>query len=216
MKKNKMFMLVVFFILVIMGNFFINLIYASEDGLVWWDKASDWYVNGESTVGISSNLLSGIANMIEIIGTAVIAIVTLVLGIKYMTGTVQGKTEVKENLVNLLVACLFFFGWANIRDLLIVGNSTGEGGINGNTTFLTFFRNGDISSAFSQIFTFLLMAAQTVAVFVILYLGVKYIFAGANAKAELKQKSPAMIIGIILIFCTVSVVRFIADIVSSI
>ncbi len=216
MKKNKMFMLVVFFILVIMGNFFINLIYASEDGLVWWDKASDWYVNGESTVGISSNLLSGIANMIEIIGTAVIAIVTLVLGIKYMTGTVQGKTEVKENLVNLLVACLFFFGWANIRDLLIVGNATGEGGINGNTTFLTFFRNGDISSAFSQIFTFLLMAAQTVAVFVILYLGVKYIFAGANAKAELKQKSPAMIIGIILIFCTVSVVRFIADIVSSI
>ena len=216
MKKNKMFMLVVFFILVIMGNFFINLIYASEDGLVWWDKASDWYVNGESTVGISSNLLSGIANMIEIIGTAVIAIVTLVLGIKYMTGTVQGKPEVKENLVNLLVACLFFFGWANIRDLLIVGNSTGEGGINGNTTFLTFFRNGDISSAFSQIFTFLLMAAQTVAVFVILYLGVKYIFAGANAKAELKQKSPAMIIGIILIFCTVSVVRFIADIVSSI
>ena len=214
MKKNKMFMLVVFFILVIMGNFFINLIYASEDGLVWWDKASDWYVNGESTVGISSNLLSGIANMIEIIGTAVIAIVTLVLGIKYMTGTVQGKTEVKENLVNLLVACLFFFGWANIRDLLIVGNATGEGGINGNTTFLTFFRNGDISSAFSQIFTFLLMAAQTVAVFVILYLGVKYIFAGANAKAELKQKSPAMIIGIILIFCTVSVVRFIADIVS--
>ena len=216
MKKNKMFMLVVFFILVIMGNFFINLIYASEDGLVWWDKASDWYVNGESTVGISSNLLSGIANMIEIIGTAVIAIVTLVLGIKYMTGTVQGKTEVKENLVNLLVACLFFFGWANIRDLLIVGNATVEGGINGNTTFLTFFRNGDISSAFSQIFTFLLMAAQTVAVFVILYLGVKYIFAGANAKAELKQKSPAMIIGIILIFCTVSVVRFIADIVSSI
>lgn len=216
MKKNKMFMLVVFFILVIMGNFFINLIYASEDGLVWWDKASDWYVNGESTVGISSNLLSGIANMIEIIGTAVIAIVTLVLGIKYMTGTVQGKTEVKENLVNLLVACLFFFGWANIRDLLIVSNATGEGGINGNTTFLTFFRNGDISSAFSQIFTFLLMAAQTVAVFVILYLGVKYIFAGANAKAELKQKSPAMIIGIILIFCTVSVVRFIADIVSSI
>ena len=216
MKKNKMFMLVVFFILVIMGNFFINLIYASEDGLVWWDKASDWYVNGESTVGISSNLLSGIANMIEIIGTAVIAIVTLVLGIKYMTGTVQGKTEVKENLVNLLVACLFFFGWANIRDLLIVGNATGEGGINGNTTFLTFFRNGDISSAFSQIFTFLLMGAQTVAVFIILYLGVKYIFADANAKAELKQKSPAMIIGIILIFCTVSVVRFIADIVSSI
>ena len=56
--------------------------------------------------------------------------------------------------------------------------------------------------------------AQFVAVAAILIMGVKYIFAGADAKAQLKEKTPGMIIGIILIFCTITVLKVIAKIVS--
>lgn len=194
-----------------------NMVYATSDisGEEWWDKATSWYSGQKNeSGGIDTSMLTGITNLIETVGTAVIAIVTVILGIKYMFGSVNGKAEVKENLINLFVACLFFFGWSNIRGILIVGDATGANGINGNTQ-LSFFQNGDISGAFSQIFTFALVIAQSLCVAVILFLGVKYIFAGADAKAHLKEKSPLFIIGIILIFCTTGFIRFIASVVTS-
>ena len=52
--------------------------------------------------------------------------------------------------------------------------------------------------------------------FVIGYMGVKYVFAGADAKAQLKQKSPAVIIGVILIFCALTFLGFVSTAVSNI
>lgn len=209
-KKNMFFMLI---LLLVIGTIENNVLAAN--GLEWWDKSTSWYSGGSTNVGVGSDMLSGISNLIEIVGTAVIAIATVVIGAKFMLGTVQGKVEAKENLITLLVACFFFFGWTNIRDLLISGNATGENGISGSTQ-LIFLQGGNLQSTFAQIFTFVVLIAKLLCVLAIIYMGVKYIFAGANAKAQLKEKSPAMIIGIILIFCAVNVVGFIADIVTTI
>lgn len=180
----------------------------------WWNGATSWYKDGSSNVGVDENVLSGISNIVEVIGTAVIAIVTVVLGMKYMLGSAQGKSEVKENLIGLIVACTFFFGWASIRDLLIIGNATGDNGLTG-ATHLVFFGDGNLESALSQIFSFILIVAKFIAVAVIAYNGMKYIFAGAEAKAQLKQKTPIMIVGIILIFCTITFIEFIVSAVNS-
>lgn len=210
-KRNIFFMLVLLLFVGTVGNEVL-----AANGLEFWDKATNWYSSQENnSVGISTNMLDGISNLIEVVGTAVIAIATVVIGAKFMLGTVQGKVEAKENLVTLLVACFFFFGWTNIRDLLINGNSTGENGINGSTQ-LIFLQGGNLQTTFAQVFSFVVVIAKFLCVLSILYMGVKYIFAGANAKAQLKEKSPAMIIGIILIFCAVNVVGFIADIVTKI
>lgn len=188
-----------------------NVYAASSDD--WWGKATEWYEDGSTTVSVSQSVISGIANFVEVVGTAVIAIATVVIGMKFMFGTVQGKSEAKENLINLLVACIFFFGWSNIRSLLITGNATGNGGLTGSTG-LIFFQNGDLKGALAQVFTLVVTVAQMLAVASIVVLGVKYVFAGADAKAQLKQKSPGMIIGIILIFCTITVLKVIAKVVS--
>lgn len=188
-----------------------NVYAASSDD--WWGKATEWYKNGETNVTVSKSMVSGIADFVEVVGTAVIAIATVVIGMKFMFGTVQGKSEAKENLINLLVACIFFFGWSNIRGLLITGNATGAGGLKGDTA-LVFFQKGNYKEAFAQLFTLVVTVAQMVAVASIVVLGVKYVFAGADAKAQLKQKSPGMIVGIILIFCTVTVLKVIAKIIS--
>lgn len=213
MKKNKIFTLIMMSIICISVVFSTN-VYAANDGLGWWDDATSWYSGGSTDVSLSDNVLSGIANMVEIVGTAVIAIATVVIGIKYMLGTVQGKTEAKENMVTLLVACLFFFGWANIRDLLITGNATGKGGLTGDTGLIFF--NGNLENTFASIFTLLVVVGKFIAVAAILFMGVKYIFAGADAKAQLKEKSPAMIIGVILIFCTLTVLGLISNTINSI
>lgn len=209
-KKNIFFMLI---LLLFVGTIGTEVLAAN--GLEWWDKSTNWYSGGSSNIGVGSDMLDGIAGLVEIVGTAVIAIATVVIGAKYMLGTVQGKVEAKENLITLLVACFFFFGWTNIRGLLITGNATGENGLSGSTQ-LIFFQGGNLQSTFSQIFTFVVLIAKLLCVLAIIYMGVKYIFAGANAKAQLKEKSPAMIIGIILIFCAVNVVGFIANLVANI
>ncbi len=209
MKKQqniRKFFTILFFITAF-ATFLSEAVYAVD----WWDSATNWYDSQtNAATGISQNVLSGIAETVEIIGTGVIAIATVVIGMKYAFGTVQGKANAKENLITLLVACLFFFGWSNIRDLLIIGNPTANGGISG-TTKLVFFQNGDLKGTFAQIFTFLTVIAKVLCVFAILFMGVKYILAGADAKAQLKEKGPAILIGTILIFCTVSVIGFIAD-----
>ena len=187
-----------------------NSAYAVE----WWDKATNWYSGqNQAAVGISNSMLSGIAETIDIIGTGVIVIATVVIGIKYIFGTVQGKVEAKESLVTLLVACFFFFGWTSIRGLLISGNATGEN-MTGNTG-LVFLQGGDLSGAFAQVFNFLSLIGKFVTIFAIAYMGVKYIFAGANAKAQIKEKSPALIIGVILIFSATNVVSFIAKVIAN-
>ena len=212
MKKKNIFLML---ILVLFIGTIGNEVFAAS-GIGFWDQASNWYSGQKNnSVGISTNMLDGISDLLEIVGTAVIAIATVVIGAKYMLGTVQGKVEAKENLITLLVACFFFFGWTNIRDLLISGNASGENGINGSTQ-LIFLQGGNIQTTFAQVFSFVVLVAKFLCVFAIIYMGVKYIFAGANAKAQLKEKSPAMIIGIILIFCAVNVVGFIADMVTAI
>lgn len=197
---------------------FVALIFTAIMGNVfaveWWDTATGWYQGQTDTVnGVSSTMLSGIAETVEIIGTGVILLATVVIGIKYIFGTVQGKVEAKENLVTLLVACIFFFGWTSLRGLLITGSATGEN-MSGSTG-LIIFQGGDLTAAFAQIFNVLSLIGKFLTVFAIAYMGVKYILAGANAKAQIKEKSPALIIGVILIFSATNVVKFIADLISN-
>ena len=196
MRKNKLIkkLFAIFFLCIAITT----NVYAVE----WWDQATEWKKEGDTSVEIKQTLIDDIAETVEIIGTAIIAIATVVVGIKYIFGTVQGKVEAKESLMNLLVACIFFFGWSAIRGLLITGSATAKGGYS-----LVFF-NGDIKTTFASI--------KIVTVVAIGYMGVKYIFAGADAKAEIKQKSPALIIGVILIFCTTTFLGKIAEILTDV
>ena len=181
----------------------------------WWQKATIWYKNGSSSIGLPSGLYSGISEIIEVVGTAIIAIATVIVGIKYIFGTVQGKVEARESMLNLVVACIFFFGWSSISGLIIEGNTSGSGTISGKTTKLSFF-NGDLTLALASVFNLISMVGKIIAILVIAYLGIKYIYAGAEAKAMLKKNSPALILGVILIFCTTTFLGVVANVLTDI
>lgn len=204
MKRSflKAFMITIF--MFIMFSF--SCVFAADFGS-WWDGATSWYSDGSTTVSVDQGVLSGISTLVEVVGTGVIAVVTVVLGMKYMLGSVQGKAEVKENLMGLIVACMFFFGWAGIRDMLITTNATASGGLTGDTRLKIF--NGDLTATIATVFTFCAILAKLICVAVIAYNGMKYILAGAEAKAQIKQKTPIMIIGVIMVFCTTTFIQFI-------
>lgn len=215
-KRNNLKNNILFITVLIVGCFIFTNNYVL--GETFWDQAANWYSNGSTNSYLDTNVVSELANIVEIIGTGVIAIATVVLGIKYVLGSVTDKASVKENLITLLVACFFFFGWSNIRDIVIknvdYNQTTGNlavSGISGKTQLFIFNGTNSLETAFASVFSIVILVAKFVAVIATVYMGVKYIFSGPEVKAKLKEKSIMYIIGIILIFTTLNVLSFISS-----
>lgn len=173
----------------------------SADGM--WSAASTWFkaIKTSDNSTQAQDIVSEFITAINIIGTTVIVIATIILGIKYIIGSVDSKADVKESMVTLLIACIFFFAWDKISTLLFSGGR------------LVFTSTDDASykSIIGRIFNFAVFVANIAAVAGVIYVGIRYIFSGASGKAELKMKSPYFIIGIILAFCAVSFLTFLSS-----
>ena len=57
--------------------------------------------------------------VIRYVGVAVSIIVLLIIGIKYMTGTVQEKAEYKKTMIPYLIGVFIFFALSQILPLII-------------------------------------------------------------------------------------------------
>lgn len=171
----------------------------------FWTDASTWYGAGptETAPGEMNEIFTVLSDMINIVGTSVIIVVTIVLGIKYIFGSVDAKGDVKESLITLLVACLFFFGWQALRSLLIPGNK------------FIFTQKASYQEVIGSIFTTVVYALQFLVVAAVIYVGVRYVFSGASGRADLKAKSGQFIIGIILAFATTNFLAFVSKIINN-
>lgn len=171
-----------------------------------WTNASKWFgkveTNDNSTQAI--HIINEFVDMVNIIGTTVIVLATIFLGVKYIIGSVESKTEVKESMITLLVACIFFFGWNAISNILIP---------NGRLVF-TNTNDESYTNLVGRIFNTGIFVLNIAAIAAIIYVGVRYIFSGASGKADLKGKSPYFIIGIILSFCSVSFLTFLSNVIN--
>ena len=201
-----------------------NIINATEEDKTdkkpfdFWEGAQTWYNEGSTNgaVYLDDSIMSQISRFIKVFGTSVITIVTVVLGMKYMLGGATGKAEVKQQLIGLLVACLFFFGWSNLSDLLIrnavYNETTGTyDSISTATQLFIFSGTESYTDVLAKVFAIVVFLAKIVAIIAIMVIGAKYILSGANGKAELKQKGPMFIIGILMIFCTLNILTFISN-----
>ena len=150
-----------------------------------------------------SEITDDIGKYIEVVGTAVIFIATITLGIRYIFASAEGKTAAKESAINLLVACILFFGWNSIAGLLYSG-----------TDFIL-YKDGSFDNAVATIVSVFKLFAEGAALIGVLYVGIKYLLAGADGKAELKKKAFPFIVGIILTFCALEVMKLISDMVVS-
>ena len=207
-------------LIVIMVTLMVTLGYHSTNVYAadFIDQAMDWQSKADSSqiIQLDSNLMGDLADMVNVAGTAVISIVSVVLGIKYMIGSATDKSEVKQQLITFLVACLFFFGWSNLSGILITGATYNEAtgtysGIGGATQLFIFSGVTSIEQVFAKVFAIVLFFGKIVAFIATMVIGVKYIFSGADGKAALKEKGPMYIIGILMIFCTLNILTFISD-----
>lgn len=161
-----------------------------------WESASSWFkdVDKNEYSDSARNIINEFVTMVNIIGTSVISIATIVLGIKYMFGSVSSKADVKESMITLLIACVFFFGWANISSIILSGNEL----------FLTNANDTSYKPFIGRTFNLVVYILQIAAIIGVIYVGIRYIFAGASGKADLKSKSPYFIMGVVLTFSAVT------------
>lgn len=201
------------FLLVVILLSSVQMVFAADSNdYNFWDVASNWYQQGETNTYLDDSVLSQIANIIEIVGTGVIAIATVVLGIRYILGSATQRADVKDNMITLLVACLFFFGWSNLRDILISGVTFTENGVSkvDGTSKFNIFDPTSLATTLGNVFGIVLNVGKAVALVATVYIGIKYVFSGAEGKSQLKEKGIMYIIGIILIFSTLNIITFIS------
>ena len=204
MKKK---MLLVFFIFL---SFFACMNFSYVNGTDFWGQASSWFGDVQnsqfgdseaSSIRGVQDVLNEFLNMLNLLGTTVIVSVTIILGIKFMFGSVEGKASAKQGLITLLVACVFFFGWTSLKNLLYPGNS-----------FILISSNDkSIEAPLGRVFAYVKLFGNLLAFIAIVYVGIRYIFASASGKADLKGQSAYFIIGIIMTFATVNFLSFVSD-----
>lgn len=203
-KKIKKIMMVFLFMTLFISVIGTTIYAASADEM--WKSASTWFgkvgTNDNSTQAIE--IINEFVDMVNIIGTTVIVLATIFLGVKYIIGSVESKADVKESMITLLVACIFFFGWNAISNILIP---------NGRLVF-TSTTDESYTNLVGRVFNTGIFVLNIAAIAAIIYVGVRYIFSGASGKADLKGKSPYFIIGIILSFCSVSFLTFLSNVIN--
>ena len=85
--------------------------------------ADQFVTDGEANVEINEDQLKDTKNFLYNlflgIGIIVVVIVGMVLGVKYMIGSIEEKAEYKELLVGYLVGCVVLFGAFGIWKLVV-------------------------------------------------------------------------------------------------
>lgn len=143
---------------------------------------------------ISSFIKGDILYTIANIGYLVFAAVTVILGAKYIWSSAEGKAEVMESLPGFVLAVVFFYSCDRL---------------------VAFFTDTTLANATTwntiagRVIGTINLIVRYVAFGGILFIGLKYLFASAEGKAQMKTSATGLVIGIIFVFMASMVVDFI-------
>lgn len=169
------------------GNFFKNNINDTDA-----KSDANLFVNELTATG-------GIVDTIKTIGYLIFFISGAALGIRYMVSGVEGKTLVKNGLISYCLGAAFFY----LADQIF-------------TFFYNIFKS-DISSATSyttiqgRIWATFSNVASVIIVAIVIIYGLKYMWANSENRSRLKQGLVPMLVGAILIMCTLQILKFIVN-----
>ncbi len=128
--KYKIIFIIV--LMVLLTNIFINnTVYATESSIYEiFTKSEEFMRKGtddsefEFDYAKIKDTSNTIANILIAIGTVIAVIVSSILGIKFMIGSVEEKAQIKEALVPFVIGCIVIFGAFTIwKIFVIIGNS---------------------------------------------------------------------------------------------
>lgn len=119
--KNFLIILLITFLLFL---FSANCSHTSATSIGNIMSGADGFIqNGQGNSQISGSNIKSLSdtiyNVLLIIGTAIAMIVGVVLGIQFITGSVEAKSKVKESLIPYFTGCVVIFGAFGIWKLVV-------------------------------------------------------------------------------------------------
>ncbi len=123
MRKILLFSIMIFMIVL---NISIRPVYA-DDGVTEIFSGADEFVENGGNIRVDKLKLkifsNTMANILLGIGTAIAVIYSVVLGIKYMIGSIEEKAEIKESIIPFIIGCSILFAAFSIWKIaIIIGN----------------------------------------------------------------------------------------------
>ncbi len=133
------------------------------------------------------------------IGNLIFYAVAAFLGVKYIWSSVEGKSVVKQSLPTFVVAAIMFY-LANT----IYTFST--------TVFTSITESNDVDIITGNLWANISIVINILAIAGIVALGLKYMFAPADTKADIKEDLMPVFIGLVLVYSVTNVLSFIASV----
>ena len=183
----------------------LTFVFSAVDATDCWEQAGDFLdgydgentkLSNTATVKDVMEFLEPLVEMVKFIGNMVFVLVTVVLGIKYIWGGVESKASVKDSMVTLVVAALVFYGWDVIATLINPQN----------------LWQNTVADAAGVVYSTIIYICNFLAVGGLVYIGIRYMMAGAEGRASLKAKSVPVVLGLVMTFSTIRFLGFILSI----
>lgn len=185
--KNKLLKIaIIFFILAL----FISILAPQN---VYALRPSDITGTINNEPDIDKSFIENIEFLIRTIGLTIAAGALMIIGIKYVTGSVEEKAEYKKTMIPYLIGCFILMGASTITPQI-----------------LDIFKGAnDTQDVFDIALGLIFNIGIVVSVGVLMMLGIKYITGTLEERASYKKSMVPWIIGVVLLDASVGIIHLI-------
>lgn len=117
-KINTKFLVILIFFIILLLVFNNSFVCAAEDDFLNFD-ADEWSPNNGGSEGNEIKIIGNkIIGPVQVLGSLISVIAIIIIGVKYMFGSVEEKAQYKETLLPYLLGAVFVFGITNIVTII--------------------------------------------------------------------------------------------------
>lgn len=181
------------------GGFTLNNI-LNDANSFWKDTISNG-LNGKSGFVDLSDLFSSIIDIVFTIGNLIILVSGVLMGLRYVWSGADGKTSIKESAMNMIVGVIFFYMAQAIYTIC---------------ADIVFGLFVDKASSFdniaNNIWSTVAYAVRILSLIGFAAVGIKYMIASADTRADLKKSLLPVVVGLVIIFCLTNIIELVINI----
>lgn len=152
-----------------------------------------------SDVDISGlSFIDDITELVRIVGTFIAVGVLMVIGIRYIMGSVEERATYKKSMIPYIIGCIILFGAANIApSIKDIFTDMGE----------------ETENIANKILGLIQVIGTFISVGALMVMGIKYMMGSAEERATYKKSMIPYIIGCIVLFGAVNITSMIYNVV---
>lgn len=151
-------------------------------------------ITGEKPTGaeeIDAEFVNKLVKIIQRIGTFVAVGAIMIIGIKYMTGSLEEKAEYKRTMMPYLIGCFFLFGASNLAPQI--------------AEIFDFKELNNTTKIGNVILGLIRTTGTFIAVGGLMILGIKYMVGSIEERANYKKTMMPFVVGAVLLFAAVNI-----------